>query len=91
VRARRAVSRFHRAVAVRALLADSEQSALRYSDHLEGNGRDIYRQACDLELEGIVCKRKDGRYRSGRNDTWVKVTCRHRETFCAETAALRML
>jgi bifunctional non-homologous end joining protein LigD len=59
--------------------------------HAPGNGRDIYRQACNLELEGIVCRRKDGRYRSGRNDTWVKVTCRHRETFCAETAALRML
>ena len=28
-----------------------------------------------------MTKRKDGRYRSGRNDNWVKVTCRHRQTF----------
>jgi ATP-dependent DNA ligase len=38
-------------------------------------------KACALELEGIVSKRKDGRYHSGRNIDWVKVTCRHRDTF----------
>jgi bifunctional non-homologous end joining protein LigD len=34
-----------------------------------------------MRIEGIVSKRKDGVYRSGRNDQWTKVTCRHRETF----------
>jgi bifunctional non-homologous end joining protein LigD len=32
-------------------------------------------------LEGIVSKRRDGRYRSGRNGDWFKATCRHRDTF----------
>jgi bifunctional non-homologous end joining protein LigD len=36
-----------------------------------------------LELEGIVSKRVDGRYQSGRNDLWRRSTCRHRETFVA--------
>jgi bifunctional non-homologous end joining protein LigD len=34
-----------------------------------------------LHLEGIVSKRKDGRYRSGRSNNWAKVTCRKRDTF----------
>ena len=41
----------------------------------------MFGKACALELEGIVSKRKDGRYHSGRNTDWVKVTCRHRDTF----------
>ena len=39
------------------------------------------KQACDMELEGVVSKRKSAKYHSGRNEAWVKVTCRHRETF----------
>jgi bifunctional non-homologous end joining protein LigD len=41
----------------------------------------VLRNACDMELEGIVSKRKDSAYHSGRNRDWLKVTCRHRETF----------
>jgi hypothetical protein len=32
-------------------------------------------------IEGIVSKKKDGRYRSGRSSNWSKVTCRKRDTF----------
>jgi hypothetical protein len=34
-----------------------------------------------MELEGVVSKRKESPYRSGRSSSWTKVTCRHRETF----------
>ena len=47
--------------------------ALRFSDHLEGDGEAIFRHACALGLEGIVSKRRDGRYRSGRSAGWLKV------------------
>jgi len=43
--------------------------ALRFSDHLEGDGEAIFRHACALGLEGIVSKRQDARYRSGRSLT----------------------
>lgn len=66
---------------LRALLADRKDGRFKFSEHVEGNGADILRQACKMQLEGIVSKRRDGRYRSGRNDTWVKATCRHRDTF----------
>jgi bifunctional non-homologous end joining protein LigD len=47
--------------------------ALRFSEHLEGDGEAIFRHACALGLEGIVSKRRDGRYRSGRSLTWLKI------------------
>jgi bifunctional non-homologous end joining protein LigD len=47
--------------------------ALRFSEHLEGDGPEIYRHACALELEGIVSKRRDFGYRSGRTAAWLKI------------------
>ena len=35
----------------------------------------LYRHACELGLEGIVAKRVDAPYRSGRVQSWVKVKC----------------
>src|SRR6476620_7183347 len=34
-----------------------------------------------MGLEGIVSKRKDGRYESGRTSVWTKSPCKLRETF----------
>jgi bifunctional non-homologous end joining protein LigD len=62
------------------LLADAVEP-IRFSEHVDADGAVVYQNACELELEGVVSKRKDGRYRSGRNDTWRKATCRHRDTF----------
>jgi bifunctional non-homologous end joining protein LigD len=59
----------------------SDESLLKYSEELDEDGPEVYRNACKLELEGIVSKKRDGRYRSGRNENWVKMTCRHRDTF----------
>jgi bifunctional non-homologous end joining protein LigD len=66
---------------LKTLLDDSKCPGFLYSEHIEAKASDVLRQACDMELEGIVSKRIDGTYRSGRNDTWAKVTCRQRETF----------
>jgi bifunctional non-homologous end joining protein LigD len=62
------------------LLADAPEP-LRYSEHLDTDGAAVFANACKLDLEGVVSKRKDGRYRSGRNENWFKATCRHRDTF----------
>ena len=48
-------------------------SALVFSDCMEGDGPAIFEHACRLGLEGIVSKRKDSLYRSGRSDKWLKV------------------
>ena len=40
---------------------------LRFNEHLEGDGPTVFAHACKLGLEGIVSKRKDSAYRSGRS------------------------
>jgi ATP-dependent DNA ligase len=36
-------------------------------------GPTVFRHACKLGLEGIVSKRKDSPYRSGRSPDWLKM------------------
>jgi bifunctional non-homologous end joining protein LigD len=51
------------------------KAALRYSDHVAGHGEDFFGQACRLGLEGIIAKRADAPYKSGRGTDWLKVKC----------------
>ena len=47
---------------------------IRLSEHIEGtDGTTIFGHACRMGLEGIVAKRRDRPYRSGRSPDWVKV------------------
>ena len=48
---------------------------IKYVDHIEGDGAVVLEHSCKLELEGIVSKRIDAPYRSGRRPEWVKVKC----------------
>jgi bifunctional non-homologous end joining protein LigD len=46
---------------------------LRFNEHLdEEDGPAVFHHACKLGLEGIVSKRKDSRYSSGRSPHWIK-------------------
>jgi bifunctional non-homologous end joining protein LigD len=46
---------------------------IRLSEHLDGDGETIFRNACALGAEGVVAKRRDRPYRSGRSPDWVKI------------------
>jgi bifunctional non-homologous end joining protein LigD len=46
---------------------------IRFNEHMEGDGGTVFRHACKLGLEGIVSKRKDSPYRSGRSPDWLKL------------------
>jgi bifunctional non-homologous end joining protein LigD len=46
---------------------------VRISEHLDGDGVAAFRHACPMGLEGIVAKRRDKPYRSGRSPDWIKV------------------
>jgi bifunctional non-homologous end joining protein LigD len=52
---------------------------MRFSDHVVGHGPDVFAQACGRGLEGIVSKRRDAPYRSGRTMVWCKVKCTSRQ------------
>lgn len=65
-----------------ALLASaSANGPLFYSEHFHGNGDTVFSRACDLKLEGIVSKRADAPYRSGRTRSWLKTKCGMEQEF----------
>jgi bifunctional non-homologous end joining protein LigD len=66
--------------ALRALLAGLGDP-IRYSDHVAATGEEFYNQACRHALEGVVSKRRDSQYRSGRGEAWVKSKCIERQEF----------
>lgn len=47
--------------------------ALRYLEHFETHGRKLMGQVRDLGLEGIIGKKADAPYKSGRGPNWVKI------------------
>src|SRR5262245_44274234 len=46
---------------------------IRFNEHIKGDGPTVFAHACKLGLEGIVSKRKDSAYRSGRSPDWLKM------------------
>jgi len=49
---------------------------VRFVDHFITAGDAVLLSACRMDLEGIVSKRLDAPYRSGRGETWTKSKCR---------------
>lgn len=49
---------------------------IRYVEHFESSGDAVLQSACKLELEGVVSKKLDAPYRSGRTESWTKAKCR---------------
>ena len=52
------------------------KAAIRYVDHFEDQGDTVLKSACQMGLEGIVSKKLDAPYVSGRTDSWSKTKCR---------------
>jgi bifunctional non-homologous end joining protein LigD len=44
-----------------------------YSEHLIGDGQEMFKHAAKLKFEGIVSKRADAPYRSERTEAWLKI------------------
>lgn len=49
---------------------------IRYVEHFEAAGDAVLQSACRMKLEGIISKRLDSPYRSGRVGDWLKTKCR---------------
>jgi bifunctional non-homologous end joining protein LigD len=65
-----------------ALLKKSKpDAALRYSEHVAVEGAVMHAQACAKGLEGIISKRADAPYVTGRQKAWLKVKCALRQEF----------
>jgi bifunctional non-homologous end joining protein LigD len=58
-----------------------KQPRVRYSDHFRGVGPELFKECCAQGLEGIVSKRVDTPYVSGRHPDWLKIKCLKRQEF----------
>ena len=58
------------------LKAAKTDTHVRFVEHFSSGGAAVLQSACRMNLEGIVSKKADAAYRSGRTDTWTKSKCR---------------
>ena len=65
----------------RLLKAAGKNGRIRYAEHFTEDGPVILKHACGLNLEGIVSKRKDAPYRSGRSENFIKAKCHNAQEF----------
>jgi len=84
---------FHDGVDLRGLPLEARRSRLqglfkrkvpasvRFSEDFDAAGADLLEAACRLELEGLIGKRRDGAYVSGRSKAWIKLKCKKRQEF----------
>jgi bifunctional non-homologous end joining protein LigD len=47
-------------------LLTKARPGIRLNEHIEADGPTVFAHTCKMGLEGIVSKRKDSSYRSGR-------------------------
>jgi len=66
---------------LKALIEPVEDPVLRYSQDFDFHADDLLKSACDMALEGIIGKRIDSTYVSGRSASWIKLKCRRRQEF----------
>ncbi len=63
-----------RKAALAGLLSGQPRDApLQFGEHMAGDGAAILAKVTEMGLEGVVSKRRDSPYRSGRQDFWTKV------------------
>jgi bifunctional non-homologous end joining protein LigD len=54
---------------------------VRFSDDFPAQASEVLETACNLRLEGVIAKRRDGLYTSARSTDWLKLKCQARQEF----------
>jgi len=54
---------------------------IRYAEHFDDDGPRLLERACELGLEGVISKRRDAPYSSGRTENFVKSKCHDEQEF----------
>jgi len=57
------------------------KGAIRFSEHIRGQGEKLLNSFCQAGLEGVVSKRAESKYNGVRSDDWLKTKCIHRQEF----------
>ncbi len=62
-------------------LIGTANGAIQFSASIDADGNDLLSSICRQGLEGIVAKRADSSYRSGRGGEWLKIKCVQSDSF----------
>lgn len=62
-------------------LVEGAGDAIRYAEHVLGNGARLLGTLCHEDYEGVVSKRVDAPYRGERTRDWLKSKCTRRQEF----------
>ena len=54
---------------------------VRFSADFPADAAKVLETACNLKLEGVIAKRRDGFYTSSRSTDWLKLKCQARQEF----------
>ena len=57
------------------------QDRVIYSEHFTADAEKFLNSLCRLDMEGVISKRADAPYRSGRKGQWLKIKCHKRQEF----------
>jgi DNA primase len=57
------------------LLSAIPMRRIRLADHVEADGPAVFERACEMQISGIVSRKRESAYRAGMQDTWVNVKC----------------
>ncbi|MGO7673872.1 non-homologous end-joining DNA ligase [Rhizobium ruizarguesonis] len=63
------------------LVPSGGQGEIRLSEEFDADGDRLLASACEHGLEGIIAKRRDAPYRSGRLGDWLKIKCVQSDSF----------
>ena len=63
------------------LIGQPSDAPVRYSEHFAQSGEIMLAHACRMGLEGVISKRIDAPYHSGRTVDWIKSKCTLRQEF----------
>jgi bifunctional non-homologous end joining protein LigD len=66
---------------LRQLLDARASEKIRFSESFDAVPGAMLSAACQMGLEGVIVKRADAPYASGRTETWMKLKCQHRQEF----------
>ena len=70
-----------RRAVLQALFEGRDSGAVRFSESFDVPPAQLLGAACRMGLEGVMVKRADAPYTSGRTETWMKLKCRQRQEF----------
>jgi bifunctional non-homologous end joining protein LigD len=62
-----------RKAALKRILRKAKTGRIRFTEHIEAQGERLFNELEAMQLEGMVCKRKDSVYAFTRSRMWLKV------------------